>query len=64
MTTMIDIGGGCMPLYSSKSLKINLVTKKETTQSINSLPSPRDSKINPSLPRIFHHKSKNKASKR
>jgi hypothetical protein len=44
--------------------KIKLATKKETTQSINSLPSPRDSKINPSLPRIFHHMRKIQASKR
>jgi len=43
--------------------KMNLETKKKQHKNMNSLPSPRSSKINPSLPRIFHHNSKNKESK-
>jgi hypothetical protein len=55
-----------MPLYSSKGLDNNNHETIRNTNNMQKFPYQFQeiTRLNPSLPSIFHHNSKNKASKR
>jgi hypothetical protein len=60
------IGGGCMPLYSSKGLskKNHEIINKHQQYAKIPYQFQEDRKINPHLPSIFHHICKRKHQER